>query len=387
MKQKIIKEAKVLFDKLTSLEEIDLIDTLNELRQILYTYSPFKKEPIDCVQWIISDNIEANDYNPNVVAPPEMLLLEQSIKADGYTQPLVVWKKKKNKYEVVDGFHRTRVGKECNVINKRIKNYLPVSIINTERTDRQDRIAATIRHNRARGRHKVESMSDIVLELKNRNWTNARIAKELGMDQDEILRLCQITGLTELFSDQEFSKSWDIEGDFDEHDFDMLSDDVQEYIDEVSHLRVGNVDDENRIFHTWDKWECYKAGFYATSKDGMTKQECEQAYCNFLSNKKLFAETLEKIITEWKNSCEHYLTNTSLNRIAWLGQAAMCYATGVPAKFRSGFYLLSKEQQEEANKIALNYLNKWLKINNYKEATIEEGLSVVNGHIRQSELY
>jgi len=383
MNKNIIHEAKILFDYLEQLNETDLIDTINELRKMLHKYSPFKKEPVDCVQWIKVDQIIANDYNPNVVAPPEMLLLEQSIKADGYTQPLVVWEKESN-YEVVDGFHRHRVGRECKAVNERVNNHLPVSVINIEREGRSNRIAATIRHNRARGKHKVDSMSDIIIELKNRNWTNKRIAKELGMEQDEILRLCQITGLTELFSDQEFSKSWDIEGDIDEHDFDALSDDIETYdSEETKDFRVVNTNDDFRIFHTWDKWECYKAGLYKTSNNGMSKEEGQKAYRDFLSDTAKLAKTLEKIIIEWKYSCEHYLTNRAMNRIAWLGQASMCYATGVPATFRAGFYLLSEKQQKQANETALIYLNKWLLVNGGKELTLEEAMS----YDRQSDIY
>ncbi len=115
-------------------------------------------------------------------------------------------------------------------------------------------MASTIRHNRARGKHKVEAMSDIVIELKRRNWSDNRISKELGMDQDEILRLCQINGLSEIFSDQEFSKAWDIEGEVTEADFEELTDDITAYESENIVVRTVNTSDENRVFHTFDKW-------------------------------------------------------------------------------------------------------------------------------------
>ena len=139
-----------------------------------------------------------------------MELLHTSIQEDGYTQPIVVWWNGEN-YEVVDGFHRNRVGKECKDINERIHNYLPVVVINDEVTDRGQRIASTIRHNRARGKHKVDAMSDIVLELKKRNWSNEKISKKLGMDADEVLRLSQISGIAEMFADKEFSEAWEID--------------------------------------------------------------------------------------------------------------------------------------------------------------------------------
>jgi len=174
----------------------------------LHSYSPFSNEPVDCIQWVHSDSVQANDYNPNIVAPPEMKLLEHSIAMDGYTQPIVAWKIEKN-YEVVDGFHRNLIGKQCKPVKKRLYGYLPLTIINAKREDRGDRIAATIRHNRARGRHQVEGMSEIVLELKRRNWSDNKIGRELGMDPDEVLRLSQITGLAEMFADKEFSEAWE----------------------------------------------------------------------------------------------------------------------------------------------------------------------------------
>lgn len=187
------------------------VEALNTIKKILHKISPFKNEPVDCVLWVPADRVVANDYNPNQVAPPEMKLLQHSIRVDGYTQPIVGFWETDDTIEVVDGFHRNRVGKECKDIRERVKGYLPVTLINEERTGRADRIAATIRHNRARGKHAVTAMSDIVLELSRRNWSDARIAKELGMEPDEVLRLKQITGLAELFSDAEFSRAWEIE--------------------------------------------------------------------------------------------------------------------------------------------------------------------------------
>lgn len=197
-----------LCDEITALPEAEKIAALNKARQALHEISPFKAEPVDCVLWVPADQVEANDYNPNTVAPPEMKLLALSIGEDGYTQPIVAWGKN-DYYEVVDGFHRNRVGKEDKTVRDRIHGYLPITLINHDREDKGDRIAATIRHNRARGKHQVAAMSDIVLELSRRNWTDAKIGRELGMEPDEVLRLKQITGLAELFSDAEFSKAWE----------------------------------------------------------------------------------------------------------------------------------------------------------------------------------
>lgn len=195
----------------------DLVEAINHIRGEIHAVSPFKDEPVDFVRWVKNDSVVANDYNPNSVAPPEMELLERSIEADGYTQPIVSWPRG-DQVEVVDGFHRHRVGKECEAIRSRIMGYLPTVVIKDSQTDKGDRIAATIRHNRARGKHRIESMSEIVLDLKRRNWSPKKIGKELGMDQDEVLRLAQITGLAEMFADGEFSRAWDVDG-FDSDDY------------------------------------------------------------------------------------------------------------------------------------------------------------------------
>lgn len=208
--ENIIDECKPIFEKLLDLEFDDRVNAINEIRKILCIYSPFNLEPVDCVQWVKSDQVQANDYNPNSVAPPEMKLLQHSIRQDGYTQPIVTVFEE-SQYTVVDGFHRNRVGKECEDINERIKGYLPVVKIKPDREGRTDRMAATIRHNRARGKHRIDSMSEIVQELARRNWNDEKIAKELGMDADEVLRLKQITGLAELFADEEFSEAWEVD--------------------------------------------------------------------------------------------------------------------------------------------------------------------------------
>jgi ParB-like chromosome segregation protein Spo0J len=193
--------------KLKKLPLDERVDIINTLRRMIHDASPFKTEPVDCVQWVRSDLVIANDYNPNSVAPPEMILLEHSIREDGYTQPVVSWQKP-DEFEVVDGFHRTRVAKESKVIRKRVHGYVPLVVINDVRAEKGDRIASTIRHNRARGKHKVDAMSELVLDLKRRNWNDEKIGRELGMDPDEVLRLTQITGLAEMFSNREFSEAW-----------------------------------------------------------------------------------------------------------------------------------------------------------------------------------
>ncbi|EYE02119.1 parB-like nuclease domain protein [Escherichia coli 1-110-08_S4_C2] len=184
------------------------IQALNHLRCVLHEISPFAQEPVDCVLWVKADEIVANDYNPNVMAPSEKKLLKQSLEKDGFTQPIVV-SEKTSHYLVVDGFHRQLLGRRT-VTGKRLKGWLPVTCINPDRKGQTSRIAATIRHNRARGKHQITSMSDIVRDLSRLGWTDERIGTELGMDQDEVLRLKQISGLTELFQQADFSPAWTV---------------------------------------------------------------------------------------------------------------------------------------------------------------------------------
>lgn len=216
--QQLVEEIEVL-----SID--DKIEFINEVKTRLHSISPFKDEPVDCVTWIKNELVEANDYNPNSVAPPEMKLLEVSILEDGYTQPIVTFDEEKKK-TVVDGFHRNRVGKESQEIKVRCHGYLPIVTINESRTDKGDRIASTIRHNRARGKHQVDAMSTIIVDLKKRNWSNEKIARELGMDADEILRLSQISGLAEMFADQEFSTAWEADTINDDDNIEILEENI-----------------------------------------------------------------------------------------------------------------------------------------------------------------
>jgi len=362
------------------LELNSTVEYINDLREFIHSLSPFKNEPVDFVRWVVNDDVIANDYNPNKVAPPEMELLEVSIMNDGYTQPIVSWfNDDKSKTEVIDGFHRNRVGKESKIVMQRVRGYLPVVDIRKSQSKKNDRIASTIRHNRARGKHQVDAMSEIVIELKNRNWTNKRISKQLGMDEEEVLRLCQVSGLEHLFTDKDFSKAW-VSEESDEY-YTPITDNLTPV--EIAQFRTGNTNDPNRIFHTYDKWECHKAGFYSTRKEGMTHEQCVEEFKRILSDQELFSSILEKVITEWKYSCEHYLTNKSMNRIAWLGQAAVCYHSGVPSRYASAWFDINEEIRDNANKTALIYLNKWMKINGRNNEEMNEALSIG----RQIELY
>lgn len=209
-------------EQIAAMPEIaDRVDALNAARAALHEVSPFRAEPVDLVTWVAADDVQANDYNPNAVAPPEMELLRLSVMADGYTQPIVA-NREDEAFVVVDGFHRNRVGKECEDVHERIAGYLPVVQIKSGRAERSDRMASTIRHNRARGKHQVEAMSDIVIELKRRNWSDSKIGRELGMDPDEVLRLAQISGLAEAFADRDFSMAWEAEPTGDAEAFEVI---------------------------------------------------------------------------------------------------------------------------------------------------------------------
>jgi len=206
MKAEIAELLFKLKKEIEKIEDVDeKIDTLNEIKINLHEVSPIT-DPVDCVIWVPANTVQANDYNPNKVASPEMKLLYQSIKLDGYTMPVVTYNLETGNREVVDGFHRNRIVKEHNDIAERTFGRLPVSTIDKPL---DERMGSTIRHNRARGTHQIRSMSDIVLELTKYGWSDQEICKKLGMELDEVIRLKQITGLKEAFANHEFSKSWE----------------------------------------------------------------------------------------------------------------------------------------------------------------------------------
>ena len=207
MQQRLIND---MARDLQSLPEDQRIEAINAFRQAIHEHSPFREQPVDCVLWVKQESITANDYNPNNVAPPEKRLLCKSLEMDGFTQPIVVTESEARHYEIVDGFHRHEIGSNRAVLKRQLKGYLPVTCLRKERQKKFDRIAATIRHNRARGRHQINAMSDIVRELVQLGWDDERISQELGMDSDEVLRLKQINGLLELFADRRYSEAWTV---------------------------------------------------------------------------------------------------------------------------------------------------------------------------------
>lgn len=215
---KLIKEHDGDF----SLEEI------NEIENELYNKHPLKHNPVARVQFIDVDKIEPNDYNPNAVAKNEMKLLEISIDHDGYTQPTVtIYDKDRDKYVIVDGFHRYYVMKTSKLINERNNGKLPIVVLDK---DINDRMASTVRHNRARGKHSVSGMGNIVCEMIKNGATDEEVCNELGLETDELVRLKYTSGVAKLFEGQEFSKSakptYQIEREYDP------TQDVMETMDE-----------------------------------------------------------------------------------------------------------------------------------------------------------
>lgn len=204
MLESTLKELKIELDKL---DFDDKINAINKINKFVAEINPLQ-EPIKCVQWIKADDVYGNEWNPNHVAPPEMKLLYDSIKCDGYTQPIVASKQEDGTWKVVDGFHRNIIGKEHKDIRERLHDYLPITPL---KKDKADSMASTIRHNRARGSHNVELMGNIVKELHELGKSDRWISKHLGMQVDEIIRLKQLTGLADLFKDNDFSKSWTTE--------------------------------------------------------------------------------------------------------------------------------------------------------------------------------
>jgi len=203
---KINQKIEKIKEEMKFLEELELeekIEAINKLKIAIAEYTPFE-EPVDVVLWVKAENVVANDYNPNRVAPPEMKLLKLSIEQDGFTQPIVGYKAD-GAVIIVDGFHRNRVGREEEKIRKRLHGYLPITVIDKPL---RERMASTIRHNRARGTHQIGSMADLVAELHFMGWSDKKIAEQLGMEKDEVLRFKQFKGLGDLFKNRQFSKAW-----------------------------------------------------------------------------------------------------------------------------------------------------------------------------------
>lgn len=196
-------------DRLRKIEDPDKkISVLNEIRKSLSEESPLRHHPVDCVLWVKTDTIEGNDYNPNHVDRQNMKLLIHSIEEDGYTMPIVGCPEY-DIIRIVDGFHRRKSILTSKKISESTNNHVPVSLIRDEKKDLKNRMASTVRHNRARGVHHIESMSDMVVDLIQDGWGDSEIALHLGMDADEVLRLKQTSGISGIFENLNYSQSWE----------------------------------------------------------------------------------------------------------------------------------------------------------------------------------
>lgn len=184
----------------------DPLAFITDLREFIHDLSPLKSQPVDYVRWVPIEKVTPNDYNPNSVAKVEMKLLYTSIAHDGYTQPVVtIYDAERDKYVIVDGFHRYFVCKNNPDILARNRGRLPVVVIDKPVNDR---MASTVRHNRARGKHSVDGMANMVFQMLDNGWDEAAICNELGMEPEEVLRLKHITGFSKLFSDVEYKRAW-----------------------------------------------------------------------------------------------------------------------------------------------------------------------------------
>jgi len=184
----------------------DPMSVLHQIRQHLHSISPVKEQPVDMIHWVDVDKVSPNDYNPNSVASKEMQLLYTSIKNDGYTQPVVtIYDDKTDKYVIIDGFHRYYTCKNNQDIRDRNQGRLPIVVLNKSINDR---MASTVRHNRARGKHSVTGMSNMVFKMLDNGWEDSAVCNELGMEPEELLRLKHITGFSKLFEDAEYKKAW-----------------------------------------------------------------------------------------------------------------------------------------------------------------------------------
>lgn len=196
---------------LKSLPDEARIEALNQIKKTLHALSPFNSQPVDCVIWVKSSQLKENNYNPNVMAAAERKLLLHSLIQDGYTQPVVATAREENELNLVDGAHRFRAGIKDKTLADRLGGYMPVVVLNKESAGRDANIASTVRHNRARGKHQIPAMSSLIQELSRHGWDDARIAEQLGMEPDEVLRLKQTAGLKEMFADRHYSQAWTVE--------------------------------------------------------------------------------------------------------------------------------------------------------------------------------
>lgn len=199
-------DKETITEQLEGSSTIEKIELLESIREILHEESPLMEQPIDRVRWVNIELVEANNYNPNSVASKEMQLLYTSIKHDGYTQPIVtIYDEERKKFVIIDGFHRYYTAKSNKDILERNHGKLPIVVL---KKDINERMAATVRHNRARGSHSIQGMSQMVFKMLDNGWEDSAICNHLGMEPEELLRLKHITGFSKLFEDVEYQQAW-----------------------------------------------------------------------------------------------------------------------------------------------------------------------------------
>ena len=200
--------AQVLEELIEMLQaQDDVLGAVEEVREMLHAISPNNRQPVDRIRWVPIDKVTANDYNPNSVAKNEMKLLYTSIKHDGYTQPVVtIFDEEKQKYVIVDGFHRYLTMRSNDDILEWTGGYLPIVVIEKSINDR---MASTVRHNRARGKHSVSGMANMVFSMLENGWSDEAICGELGLEIEELIRLKHVTGFSKLFENVEYRKAWE----------------------------------------------------------------------------------------------------------------------------------------------------------------------------------
>jgi hypothetical protein len=208
MEPTLLEKMKSIVSEASKLPFEEKVYFLNEARSLLHEISPFKAEPVDFVKWVPAETVKPNDYNPNFVAPNEMKLLEISIKDSGFTQPIVVsYDADEQKNIVVDGFHRNEVGRNTPALKKRLNGYLPITELKGK--TRSERQAATIEHNRARGKHEVDGMGEIVRDMVQQGVSEDEITRVLGMSAEEFLRLKQISGIAAMMANTHYARAWE----------------------------------------------------------------------------------------------------------------------------------------------------------------------------------
>ena len=196
-----------LLNQIDALDGHSRLEAIEEVREALHNISPVCSQPVDRIRWVPVEDVEPNDYNPNSVAKIEMGLLYTSILHDGYTQPVVtIYDADREKYVIVDGFHRYFTCRNNPDIRDRNMGYLPIVVLDKPINDR---MASTVRHNRARGKHSIDGMSNMVFQMSENGWSEAEICGELGMEAEEVLRLKHITGFSKLFENAEYKKAWE----------------------------------------------------------------------------------------------------------------------------------------------------------------------------------